>query len=160
MEPGKTCAIIGSTGCGKSSLVQLLPRLYDVTEGSITLDGVDIRNIPLEELRRQIGYVPQKRMLVSGTIESNIKYGDPAMSDADMVEAAEIAQAAEFISAKPDGYQSPVSQGGTNVSGGQNQRLSIARALAIHPRVLVFDDSIRPTRRFEPSLPGARRIPR
>ena len=141
VEPGKTCAIIGSTGCGKSSLVQLLPRLYDVTAGSITLDGVDIRNIPLEELRRQIGYVPQKRMLFSGTIESNIKYGDPAMSDAAMVEAAEIAQATEFISAKPDGYQSPVSQGGTNVSGGQNQRLSIARALAIRPRVLVFDDS-------------------
>ncbi|WP_144743106.1 ABC transporter ATP-binding protein [Enorma burkinafasonensis] len=141
VEPGKTCAIIGSTGCGKSSLVQLLPRLYDVTEGSITLDGVDIRDIGLAELRRQIGYVPQKRMLFSGTIESNIKYGDPAMSDADMVEAAQIAQATEFIEAKPDGYESPIAQGGSNVSGGQNQRLSIARALAIKPRVLVFDDS-------------------
>ncbi len=140
-EPGKTTAIIGSTGCGKSSLVQLLPRLYDVTEGSITLDGVDIRDISLEELRRQIGYVPQKRMLFSGTIESNIKYGDPTMSDADMVDAAQIAQATEFIDGKPDGYQSPISQGGSNVSGGQNQRLSIARALAIKPRVLVFDDS-------------------
>ena len=140
-EPGKTTAIIGSTGCGKSSLVQLLPRLYDVTEGSITVDGVDIRSIPLEELRRFIGYVPQKRMLFSGTIESNIKYGDPSMSDADMVEAAGIAQATEFIDGKPDGYQSPISQGGSNVSGGQNQRLSIARALAICPKVLVFDDS-------------------
>lgn len=140
-EPGKTCAIIGSTGCGKSTLVQLIPRLYDVTEGSITLDGVDIRKIGLEELRRTIGYVPQKRMLFSGTIASNIKYGDPSMPDADMVEAAQIAQATEFIEGKPDAYESPISQGGSNVSGGQNQRLSIARALAIRPRVLVFDDS-------------------
>lgn len=140
-EPGKTTAIIGSTGCGKSTLVQLIPRLYDVTEGSITLDGVDIRTIGLEELRRTIGYVPQKRMLFSGTIASNIKYGDPAMSDGDMVEAAEVAQATEFIDSKPDGYESPISQGGSNVSGGQNQRLSIARALAIRPKVLVFDDS-------------------
>ncbi|MBM6688767.1 ABC transporter ATP-binding protein [Collinsella tanakaei] len=140
-EPGKTVAIIGSTGCGKSTLVQLIPRLYDVTEGSITLDGVDIRNIDLAELRRTIGYVPQKRMLFSGTIESNIKYGDESMSDEDMVQAAQIAQATEFIEGKPDGYSSPISQGGTNVSGGQNQRLSIARALAIHPKVLVFDDS-------------------
>lgn len=140
-EPGKTCAIIGSTGCGKSTLVQLIPRLYDVTEGSITLDGVDIRKIGLEELRRTIGYVPQKRMLFSGTIASNIKYGDPSMPDADMVEAAQIAQATEFIEGKPDTYESPISQGGSNVSGGQNQRLSIARALAIRPRVLVFDDS-------------------
>ncbi|OUO62615.1 ABC transporter [Collinsella sp. An271] len=140
-EPGKTIAIIGSTGCGKSTLVQLIPRLYDVTEGSITLDGVDIRNIDLAELRRTIGYVPQKRMLFSGTIESNIKYGDESMSDEDMVQAAQIAQATEFIEGKPDGYSSPISQGGTNVSGGQNQRLSIARALAIHPKVLVFDDS-------------------
>ena len=140
-EPGKTVAIIGSTGCGKSTLVQLIPRLYDVTEGSITLDGVDIRNIDLAELRRTIGYVPQKRMLFSGTIESNIKYGDESMSDEDMVQAAQIAQATEFIEGKPDGYSSPISQGGANVSGGQNQRLSIARALAIHPKVLVFDDS-------------------
>ena len=140
-RPGKTTAIIGSTGCGKSTLVQLMPRLYDVTEGSITLDGVDIRSIGLKELRRSIGYVPQKRMLFSGTIESNIKYGDPSMPDADMVEAASIAQATEFIDAKPDGYQSPIAQGGSNVSGGQNQRLSIARALACRPKVLVFDDS-------------------
>lgn len=140
-EPGKTCAIIGSTGCGKSSLVQLLPRLYDVTEGSITLDGVDIRSIKLDELRRVIGYVPQKRMLFSGTIESNIKYGNAELADVDMVEAASIAQATEFIEAKPDGYHAPIAQGGSNVSGGQSQRLSIARALAIHPKVLVFDDS-------------------
>ena len=140
-RPGKTTAIIGSTGCGKSTLVQLIPRLYDVTEGSITLDGVDIRRIGLEELRRAIGYVPQRRMLFSGSIESNIKYGDPAMPDEDMERAAEIAQATEFIDGKPDRYQSPISQGGSNVSGGQNQRLSIARALAIRPKVLVFDDS-------------------
>lgn len=140
-EPGRTTAIIGSTGCGKSTLVQLIPRLYDVTQGSVTLDGVDIRDIDLAELRRAIGYVPQKRMLFSGTIESNIKYGDESMSDADMERAAGIAQAAEFIEAKPEGYASRISQGGSNVSGGQNQRLSIARALAIRPKVLVFDDS-------------------
>ena len=140
-RPGKTCAIIGSTGCGKSTLVQLIPRLYDVTEGSITLDGVDIRDIDLAELRRAIGYVPQKRMLFSGTIESNIKFGDESMSDRDMEQAARIAQATEFIETKPEGYLSPISQGGSNVSGGQNQRLSIARALAIRPKVLVFDDS-------------------
>ena len=140
-EPGRTTAIIGSTGCGKSTLVQLIPRLYDVTEGAITLDGVDIRTIDLAELRRTIGYVPQQRMLFSGTIKSNIKFGDEAMDDDAMVEAARIAQAVEFIDAKPEGYDSPISQGGSNVSGGQNQRLSIARALAIHPKVLVFDDS-------------------
>ena len=140
-EPGRTTAIIGSTGCGKSTLVQLIPRLYDVTQGSVTLDGVDIRDIDLAELRRAIGYVPQKRMLFSGTIESNIKYGDESMSDADMERAAGIAQATEFIEAKPEGYASRISQGGSNVSGGQNQRLSIARALAIRPKVLVFDDS-------------------
>ena len=140
-EPGKTTAIIGSTGCGKSTLVQLIPRLYDVTEGAVTLDGIDIRNIDLAELRRTIGYVPQKRMLFSGTIESNIKYGDDSMSDEEMVRAASIAQATEIIEARPDGYQSAISQGGSNVSGGQNQRLCIARALAIRPKVLVFDDS-------------------
>lgn len=141
VEPGKTLAVIGSTGCGKSTLVQLIPRLYDVTHGSVTLDDVDIRDIDLAELRRVIGYVPQQRMLFSGTIESNIKFGDEAMDDADMVRAARIAQAEEFIGAKPDGYESPISQGGSNVSGGQNQRISIARALAIRPKVLVFDDS-------------------
>ncbi len=141
VEPGQTLGVIGSTGCGKSTLVQLIPRLYDVTSGSVTLDGVDVRNIPLTELRAQIGYVPQRRMLFSGTVESNIKYGDETMDDAQMERAARIAQATEFIEAKPEGYQSPIAQGGSNVSGGQNQRLQIARALAIQPKVLVFDDS-------------------
>ena len=141
VKPGQTLGIIGSTGCGKSTLVQLIPRLYDVTSGSVTLDGVDVRNIPLTELRAQIGYVPQRRMLFSGTVESNIKYGDETMDDAQMERAARIAQATEFIAAKPEGYQSPIAQGGSNVSGGQNQRLQIARALAIQPKVLVFDDS-------------------
>ncbi|OUO18879.1 ABC transporter ATP-binding protein [Collinsella sp. An307] len=141
IKPGQTLGIIGSTGCGKSTLVQLIPRLYDVTSGSVTLDGVDVRNIPLTELRAQIGYVPQRRMLFSGTVESNIKYGDETMDDAQMERAARIAQAIEFIEAKPEGYQSPIAQGGSNVSGGQNQRLQIARALAIQPKVLVFDDS-------------------
>ncbi len=141
VKPGQTLGIIGSTGCGKSTLVQLIPRLYDVTSGSVTLDGVDVRNIPLTELRAQIGYVPQRRMLFSGTVESNIKYGDETMDDAQMERAARIAQATEFIEAKPEGYQSPIAQGGSNVSGGQNQRLQIARALAIQPKVLVFDDS-------------------
>lgn len=141
VRPGEVLGIIGSTGCGKTTLVSLIPRLYDVTQGSVTLDGVDVRRIGLAELRRQIGFVPQRRMLFSGTIESNIKYGDEGMDDARMEHAARIACAAEFIDSKPDGYRSPVSQGGSNVSGGQNQRLQIARALAIEPKVLVFDDS-------------------
>ena len=141
VEPGQTFGIIGSTGVGKSTLIQLIPRLYDVTEGSITIDGVDVRTVGLEELRDLIGYVPQKGMLFSGTIESNIKYGDPSMPDEQMVEAAETAQATEFIDAKSEGYQSPIAQGGSNVSGGQKQRLCIARALAIDPKILIFDDS-------------------
>ena len=140
-EPGKTTAIIGSTGCGKSTLLNLIPRFYDVTGGKITLDGVDLRQMPQETLRAQLGYVPQKGMLFSGTIESNLKFGGDAIPDADMVQAAEIAQATEFISAKPEGYQSPIAQGGTNVSGGQKQRLSIARAIAKNPKVYLFDDS-------------------
>ena len=140
-EPGKTTAIIGSTGCGKSTLLNLIPRFYDVTSGKITLDGVDLRQMPQETLRAQLGYVPQKGVLFSGTIESNLKFGGDAIPDADMVQAAEIAQAAEFISAKPEGYQSPIAQGGTNVSGGQKQRLSIARAIAKNPKVYLFDDS-------------------
>ena len=140
-EPGKTTAIIGSTGCGKSTLLNLIPRFYDVTGGKITLDGVDLRQMPQETLRAQLGYVPQKGMLFSGTIESNLKFGGDAIPDADMVQAAEIAQAAEFISAKPEGYQSPIAQGGTNVSGGQKQRLSIARAIAKNTKVYLFDDS-------------------
>lgn len=140
-EPGKTTAIIGSTGCGKSTLLNLIPRFYDVTGGKITLDGVDLRQMPQETLRAQLGYVPQKGVLFSGTIESNLKFGGDAIPDADMVQAAEIAQATEFISAKPEGYQSPIAQGGTNVSGGQKQRLSIARAIAKNPKVYLFDDS-------------------
>lgn len=140
-EPGKTTAIIGSTGCGKSTVVNLLDRFYDVTEGSITLDGVDIRDMSQKELRSHIGLVPQKGVLFSGTIESNIKYGGDFVTDEDMKEAAVIAQAAEFIDSKKDGYAESIAQGGTNVSGGQKQRLSIARAIAVKPKVYVFDDS-------------------
>ena len=141
VRPGTTLGIIGSTGVGKSTLVQLIPRLYDVTEGSVTVDGVDVRAMGLEELRGLIGYVPQKGMLFSGDIESNIKYGDPDMPDADMERAAETAQATEFIEGKSDRYASAIAQGGSNVSGGQRQRLAIARALAVKPKILVFDDS-------------------
>ena len=140
-EPGKTTAIIGSTGCGKSTLVNLIPRLYDATEGSITLDGVELRDLPLEELRQQIGFVPQKGVLFYGTIASNLRFGNPDASDAEIEQAAEIAQAMEFIGEKPDRFDSDISQGGTNVSGGQKQRLTIARAIAKHPKVFVFDDS-------------------
>lgn len=140
-KPGETTAIIGSTGSGKSTLVNLIPRFYDVSEGSITLDGVDIREVTQHELREKLGYVPQKGLLFSGDIRSNILFGNPGGSDAEMVEAAEIAQATEFIDAKPQGYASHISQGGTNVSGGQKQRLSIARAIAKHPEVFIFDDS-------------------
>ena len=140
-EPGKTTAIIGSTGCGKSTVVNLLDRFYDVTEGSITLDGVDIRDMSQKELRSHIGLVPQKGVLFSGTIESNIKYGGDFVTDEDMKEAAAIAQATEFIDSKKDGYAESIAQGGTNVSGGQMQRLSIARAIAVKPKVYVFDDS-------------------
>ena len=140
-EPGQTTAIIGSTGCGKSTLLNLIPRFYDVTGGKITLDGVDLREMPQQTLRAQLGYVPQKGVLFSGTIESNLKFGGDQITDADMEQAAQIAQATEFISAKPQGYQSPIAQGGTNVSGGQKQRLSIARAIAKKPKVYLFDDS-------------------
>ncbi len=140
-EPGKTTAIIGSTGCGKSTLLNLIPRFYDVTGGKITLDGVDLRDMPQSTLRAQLGYVPQKGVLFSGTIESNLKFGGEQITDQDMQQAAEIAQATEFISGKPQGYQSPIAQGGTNVSGGQKQRLSIARAIAKNPKVYLFDDS-------------------
>jgi len=140
-EPGKTTAIIGSTGCGKSTLVNLIPRLYDVTDGSITLDGQDIRNISMSELREEIGFVPQKGVLFSGTIASNLKFGRQNATDEEMREAAEIAQAADFIEEKSDGYDSAIAQGGTNVSGGQKQRLAIARAIAKQPKIYVFDDS-------------------
>lgn len=140
-KPNQTTAIIGSTGCGKSTLVNLIPRLYDVTAGSIMLDGVELRDLPLEELRQQIGFVPQKGVLFSGTIASNLRFGNPDASDAEVQQAAEIAQAMEFIQEKPDWFDSTIAQGGTNVSGGQKQRLTIARAIAKHPKVFVFDDS-------------------
>ena len=140
-KPGETTAIIGSTGSGKSTLVNLVPRFYDVTAGSITLDGADIRNVSQHELREKLGYVPQKGVLFSGDIASNIMFGNPDGGEAEMVEAARIAQAEEFIEGKKDRYQSPIAQGGSNVSGGQKQRLSIARAIAKHPEVFIFDDS-------------------
>lgn len=140
-EPGKTTAIIGSTGSGKSTIVNLIPRFYDITSGNLLIDGVDIKEISNKDLRKIIGFVPQKGILFSGTIESNIKYGNPNMSDEQMIEAAQIAQATEFIESKPEKYQEPIAQGGSNVSGGQKQRLSIARAIAIDPEILVFDDS-------------------
>ena len=140
-KPGQTTAIIGSTGSGKSTLVNLIPRFYDVTEGSITLDGVDIREVRQHDLRERLGYVPQKGLLFSGNIASNIMFGNQDGTEAEMEEAAEIAQATEFIDAKPDRYKSQIAQGGSNVSGGQKQRLSIARAIAKHPEVFIFDDS-------------------
>ena len=141
VEPGKTTAIIGSTGCGKSTLVNLIPRFYDVTGGQITLDGKDIRRISMEELREEIGFVPQKGVLFSGTIASNLRFGKADATDEDIKEAAEIAQATEFIETKKEKYNSPIAQGGSNVSGGQKQRLAIARAIAKKAKVLVFDDS-------------------
>ena len=140
-EPGKTTAIIGSTGCGKSTLVNLIPRLYDVTDGSITLDGKDIRDIRMADLREEIGFVPQKGILFSGTIASNLRFGKEDASDAQIGKAAEIAQATEFIEAKEKKYDSEIAQGGSNVSGGQKQRLAIARAIAKDPKIFIFDDS-------------------
>lgn len=140
-EPGKTTAIIGSTGCGKSTLVNLIPRLYDVTAGRITLDGKDIRDIRMADLREEIGYVPQKGVLFSGTIASNLRFGKEDATEEEIVKAAQIAQATEFIENKDDKYETAISQGGTNVSGGQKQRLAIARAIAKNPRIFIFDDS-------------------
>lgn len=140
-EPGKTTAIIGSTGSGKSTIVNLIPRFYDITGGELLIDGINIKDVPQKELRRKIGFVPQKGMLFSGTIKSNIKYGNPEMSDEEMIKAARIAQATEFIDSKPNKYDTEISQGGTNVSGGQRQRLSIARAIATDPEIFIFDDS-------------------
>ena len=140
-KPGETTAFIGSTGSGKSTLINLIPRFYDVTEGSIKFDGVDVRNVSQHELRERIGYVPQKGVLFSGTIDSNLRYGREEATDVEIVKAAEIAQATEFISSKPERFETAISQGGTNVSGGQKQRLSIARAIAKNPEVYIFDDS-------------------
>ena len=140
-QPGQTTAIIGATGCGKSTVLNLIPRFYDVSEGSVTIDGVDIRDMPQHQLHKLLGYVPQKGVLFSGDIESNLKFGGEQITDDRMKQAAAIAQAAEFIDGKPEGYQSPIAQGGSNVSGGQKQRLSIARAIACDPRIYLFDDS-------------------
>ena len=140
-EPGQTTAIIGSTGCGKSTVVNLIPRFYDVTEGGIMVDGVDIRQVAQHELRDKIGYIPQKGLLFSGTIESNLLFGDKLASREDLEQAAEIAQASEFIYAKPEGFNTEIAQGGSNVSGGQKQRLAIARALVKKPPIYIFDDS-------------------
>ena len=140
-KPGETTAIIGSTGCGKSTLLNLIPRFYDVTGGSVTVDGIDVRQMPQAQLHDLLGYVPQKGVLFSGTIDSNLKFGGEDITDAQVHKAAAIAQATDFIEAKPEGYQSPIAQGGSNVSGGQKQRLSIARAIAKNPKVYLFDDS-------------------
>ena len=140
-KPGETTAIIGSTGCGKSTLLNLIPRFYDVTGGKVTVDGIDVREMPQAQLHDLLGYVPQKGVLFSGTIASNLKFGGEAITDAQVQKAAAIAQATDFIEAKPEGYQSPIAQGGSNVSGGQKQRLSIARAIAKDPKVYLFDDS-------------------
>ena len=140
-KPGETTAIIGSTGCGKSTLLNLIPRFYDVTGGKVTVDGIDAREMPQAQLHDLLGYVPQKGVLFSGTIDSNLKFGGEDITDAQVQKAAAIAQATDFIEAKPEGYQSPIAQGGSNVSGGQKQRLSIARAIAKNPKVYLFDDS-------------------
>lgn len=140
-KPGETTAIVGSTGCGKSTLINLIPRLYDATQGSVLVDGHDVKNITMEDLRSEIGYVPQKGVLFSGTIASNLRYGKDDATDAQIEEAASIAQATEFIDSKSAKYDSPIAQGGTNVSGGQKQRLSIARAIAKNPKIYIFDDS-------------------
>ena len=140
-KPGETTAFIGSTGSGKSTLINLIPRFYDVTSGQILIDGTDIREVSQKELREKIGYVPQKGVLFSGTIESNLKYGKKEATEEELAKAAEIAQAMEFINAKPESFRTEISQGGTNVSGGQKQRLSIARALTKKSEIFIFDDS-------------------
>ena len=140
-KPGETTAIIGSTGCGKSTLLNLIPRFYDVTGGRVTVDGIDVREMPQAQLHDLLGYVPQKGVLFSGTIDSNLKFGGEDITDAQVHKAAAIAQATDFIEAKSESYQSPIAQGGSNVSGGQKQRLSIARAIAKNPKVYLFDDS-------------------
>lgn len=140
-KKGETVAIIGSTGSGKSTLVNLIPRFYDVTEGTVRIDGVDVRQMTQKDVRERLGYVPQKGVLFSGTIDSNIRFGRPEAPAEEVERAARIAQAEEFILAKPESYQSPIAQGGTNVSGGQKQRLSIARAIEKNPEILIFDDS-------------------
>ena len=140
-EPGRTTAIIGSTGSGKTTLVNLIPRLFDVTGGAVLLDGVDVRDLDPDQLWTQIGLVPQKPYLFAGTVRSNLEYGKPGASDEELWHALEVAQARPFVEALPEGLDAPISQGGTNVSGGQRQRLAIARALVRKPSVFLFDDS-------------------
>ena len=140
-RPGQTTAIIGSTGCGKSTLLNLVPRFYDVTEGAVLIDGVDVRRMRQADLRDMLGYVPQKGVLFSGDIMSNLQFGGAGVSEADMIRAAETAQVEDFIWSKPQHFLTPIAQGGMNVSGGQKQRLSIARAIAKHPKIYLFDDS-------------------
>jgi len=140
-KPGQTTAIIGSTGSGKSTMINLIPRFYDVTSGHILIDGVDVRDYKLENLYTKIGYVPQRGVLFSGSVESNIKYGAPRAKESVMTEAARISQSTEFIGKLGNSFEAPVSQGGANLSGGQKQRLSIARAIAIKPEIYIFDDS-------------------
>ena len=140
-KPGETTAFIGSTGSGKSTIANLVPRFYDVTEGSISIDGTDIRDMELHSLRSQLGYVPQKAVLFSGTIDSNLRYADKNATDEEILSGAQIAQAMEFIESRPEGFETPIAQGGSNVSGGQKQRLSIARALVKKPQIYIFDDS-------------------
>jgi ATP-binding cassette subfamily B protein len=140
-KPGQTTAFIGSTGSGKSTLINLIPRFYDISAGEVLVDGADIREVTQHELRDKIGYVPQRGVLFSGTIKSNLKYSDENASDKDLIKASEIAQAMEFISANREGFDTEISQDGTNVSGGQKQRLSIARALVKKPEIYIFDDS-------------------
>jgi len=141
-KPGETTAIIGSTGSGKSTVVNLIPRFFDVSDGAIYVDGVDIREVKQSDLRDKIGYIPQRGMLFSGTIDSNLRFADEAASTERLAKAAEIAQATEFINAKPEGMETEISQGGANVSGGQKQRLAIARALVKQPEIYIFDDCL------------------
>jgi ATP-binding cassette subfamily B protein len=139
--PGTTTAIVGSTGAGKTTLLSLIPRLFDATAGSVTVDGIDVRKLDPETLWRRIGLVPQKPYLFSGTVASNLRYGNPDATDEELWTALEIAQAKDFVAAMPEGIDSPITQGGTNVSGGQRQRLAIARALVVRPKIYLFDDS-------------------
>ena len=141
-KPGETTAILGGTGSGKSTLVNLIPRFFDVTEGAVYVDGRDVREVAQFDLRDRIGYIPQKGVLFSGTVESNLRYADEHATIEDLQKAAEIAQAADFIAEMDGGMAAPISQGGSNVSGGQKQRLSIARALMKHPPVYIFDDAL------------------
>jgi ATP-binding cassette, subfamily B, multidrug efflux pump len=139
--PGETTAIVGSTGSGKSTLINLVPRFYDVTSGSVLVDGVDVREMRQEDLWRKVGVVPQQAFLFNGTVASNVRYGDPDATDDEVMHALEVAQGREFVMEMPDGLAAPITQGGSNVSGGQRQRLAIARALAKRPEVYIFDDS-------------------